>query len=61
MGFILNFLKNLGFLIVAGIVLYILFPTMVGQVFQMFGVIFGPLAIVILLVAALPKRKRSRY
>jgi hypothetical protein len=60
MQFIKDFGRNLIFLIVIGIVLFIVAPGMMNQVFQLYGALFGPLIIVILVVAALPRRQRSR-
>ena len=55
----MSFLKKLGrnllFLIILGIVLLVLFPTQMSQVFALYGAIFGPLAILLLIAAALPK------
>ena len=55
MKFLLKLLRNLAFLIGIGIVLYILFPEMMSGVFQLYGKIFGPLALLALVVAALPR------
>lgn len=61
MRFVSDFIRNLVILIVIGIVLLVVFPNMMGQVFQLFGGIFGPVIIVILVVAAaLPRRRRNR-
>lgn len=59
MQFLTNWLKNLGFLLIIGFVLFIAFPDMMKQVIELFGMVFGPLILVILLVAALPKRRRG--
>jgi len=58
MQFVKRFLLNLALLVVIGIVLFILFPDMMRQIFQLYGLLFGPLALVILVVAALPRRSR---
>jgi hypothetical protein len=55
--FLKNFLKNLGFLVVIGIVLFFVAPDMMRQVFDAFGQLFGPLAIIMIIVAALPRRR----
>ncbi len=60
MQFLKAFLRNLVFLFVLGIVLLILFPTQMSQIYQLYGALFGPIALLMLLVAALP-RKRRRY
>lgn len=57
MTFLKKLLRNLAFLIVIGIVLLILFPDMMSQVFEIYGAIFGPLALLILIVAAVPRNK----
>jgi len=55
--FLKNFLKNLGFLVVIGIVLFFVAPDMMRQVFNAFGQLFGPLAIIMIIVAALPSKR----
>jgi len=55
--FLKNFLKNLGFLVVIGIVLFFVAPNMMRQVFDAFGQLFGPLAIIMIIVAALPSKR----
>lgn len=57
MQFLKNFLKNLGFLVVIGIVLFFVAPDMMRQVFNAFGQLFGPLAIIMIIVAALPSKR----
>ena len=59
MQFLKNFLKNLGFLLVIGIVLFFVAPDMMRQVFGAFGQLFGPLAIIMIIVAALPSRRKK--
>ncbi|HBO33526.1 MAG TPA: hypothetical protein DD636_02095 [Anaerolineaceae bacterium] len=60
MEFFKNFLKNLGLLVVLGVVLLLVAPDMMRQVYDAFGQLFGPLVIVMIIVAALPRRKRTR-
>ena len=55
--FLKNFLKNLGFLVVIGIVLFFVAPDMMRQVSDAFGQLFGPLAIIMIIVAALPSKR----
>ena len=57
MKFLLKLLRNVAFLVGLGIVLYILFPEMMSQVFKLYGAIFGPLAFLALIVAAIPRKK----
>jgi len=59
MQFLKNLLRNLAFLIVLGLVLLVIFPDIMKQVYQFFGLLFGPLVILIVIVAA-PPRRRTR-
>jgi hypothetical protein len=59
MSYLGNLLKNLGLLIVIGIVLLMLFPDMIRQVFGLYGQLFGPVLLgLIILVIALPRKRR---
>lgn len=58
MRFLKDFLRNLGLLLVIGLVLYVLFPDIMRQVFQIYGALFGPVVILIIIVAALPRKRR---
>lgn len=61
MEFIKDMLRNLFLLLLIGFVLFVLFPGMMGQIYQLFGALFGPLVIILLLAFALPRnRRRSR-
>lgn len=60
MQFLKDYLRNLLFLILLGVALYFLFPDMMRQIFELYGLLFGPLAIVALLVIALPRGKRKK-
>ena len=60
MEFLKDLLRNLAFLIAIGIVLYIIAPDMMKQVFQLYGMLFGPIAILLVIVAAVPRKKRSK-
>lgn len=42
-----DFLRNFIFLILIGIGLYFLFPETMGEVIKLYGVLFGPIAILI--------------
>ena len=56
-----RFLKKLGcnllFLVVLGGGLYMLFPEQMAPVFDLYGMVFGPVALVVLILAALPGRE----
>ena len=60
MQFVKDLLRNLAILIGLGIVMLIFFPDIMTQVYQLFGALFGPLIILIIIVAALPRKSRSR-
>ena len=60
MRFFLDLLRNLGLLLIIGLALFIIFPDMMRQVFQLYGAIFGPLVIILIVVMALPHKSRSR-
>ena len=59
MQFIKDFIRNLLILITIGVVLFFMFPDMIKQVFELYGMLFGPLALVVLIVIALPRKKRN--
>lgn len=52
------FLRNLGLLVVLGGGLFILYPDVARQVFELYGALFGPIAILFVVVAALPRKRR---
>jgi preprotein translocase subunit SecY len=54
-----NLLRNILLLGAIFIVLLIVSPTIMSQVYDMLGQLFGPLLIVMVIVAALPRRSRS--
>ena len=55
-----GFLRNLGALLIIGLVLFVLFPDMIKQVFHLYGALLGPLFILMLIIAALPRKRRNR-
>lgn len=60
MQFIKDFLRNLLILLLLGAALYFIFPDMMKQVFELYGMLFGPLALVMLLAIALPRKKSKK-
>jgi len=60
MDFLKGLLKNLALLIGIGIILLILFPNQMSQVYELYGGLFGPIAILILIGAALPKKTSKK-
>ena len=60
MEFLKGFLRNLGLLLIIGMILFILFPDMMKQIFQLYGALLGPIAIIVVIVAALPRKKRRK-
>ena len=60
MDFLKGLLRNLAFLICIGIILLILFPSQMSQVYELYGGLFGPIAILLLIGAALPRNTRKK-
>lgn len=60
MQFLKDFLRNLAILVIIGIFLLIAAPDMMRQVFELLGALFGPILILLVVVAALPRKRRSR-
>jgi len=58
MEFLKNLLRNIIILVAIGVFLYFASPDIMGQVYNLFGSLFGPLAIIMLVVLALPRRSR---
>lgn len=57
MEFLKRFLRNLFLLLVIGIVLYVVSPGIFNQVAEVYGLLFGPVIVVFLIIAAaLPRR-----
>ena len=56
--FLRDFLRNLGLLVVLGVFLLVVYPDMTRQVFELYGALFGPIAILLVVVAALPRKRR---
>ena len=57
-----NFLRNLAFLVGVGVVLFIVAPDAMKGVFQVYnGLGILPIFILLVVIAALPSRKRSRH
>ena len=61
MDFLKGFLRNLALLAGIGIIIYLIEPDMVMQMFEAYWLIFGPIALLFLVVAALPQRKGKRH
>lgn len=56
-----NFLRNLALLVVLVLLLFIIFPDMMKQVIGVYnGLGFLPIIILVLMVAALPRRRSRR-
>ena len=59
MSFFKALLRNIAILIVIGVAMLIFMPEVMSEVYKTLGALFGPLLILMVIVAALP-RKRSR-
>lgn len=60
MQFLRDLLRNLAILFVIGLVVFIMFPDIMKQVGEVYSSLFGPLAILMVIVFALPRRRRSK-
>ncbi|MEX2161431.1 MAG: hypothetical protein WD751_05900 [Anaerolineales bacterium] len=60
MQFLKDLLYNLGLVALAALILYILFPEQAGAMYQMYWMIYGPIILLVLLIYALPGRRRRR-
>ena len=58
MEFFKRFMINLALLAAAGLLLLIFFPDIMRSAYSLLGALFGPLLILIVIVAALPNRRR---
>jgi len=58
MAFLKKLLINLIFLVGLGVFLFIMYPDIMKQVFELYGALFGPIAILFVIVAALPRKRR---
>lgn len=60
MDYLKSLLRNLAILLGFGLLIYIAAPGIVGLVYQTLGLLFGPLAILLLILAALPYRRKKK-
>jgi len=60
MEYLKVFLRNLGLLVLIGVVLLILLPAQMTDIYKLYGAIFGPVAILIVIVTALPNRRSKK-
>jgi hypothetical protein len=60
MRFLINLLRNLALVIVVGVILYLWKPNVVANVFFDYVGYFGPLLALLIVVFALPLRKREK-
>ena len=58
MQFLKDLLRNLAVLLVIGVVLFAISPQQMSRIAEVYGGLFGPLAIVLLIILALPRRRR---
>jgi len=57
--FIKDLIRNLILLAIIGFVLFLLFPDMMRMFFQLYNGLFGPVLIILIIIAAaLPRRRR---
>ena len=56
--FLKNFLFNLAILIGIGLILFIAYPEWMKGIYEVYALLFGPLAILMVIVTAFPQRRR---
>ncbi|MBN1801329.1 MAG: hypothetical protein JW891_07475 [Candidatus Lokiarchaeota archaeon] len=61
MSFLKALLRNIAILIVIFLAMLIFMPDVMSQVYSTLGALFGPLLILMVIVAALPRKRRGRY
>ena len=59
MAFLKGFLRNLVFLAGLGLVIYLIEPEMVKGAFEAYWMILGPIGILLILIMALPQKRRK--
>jgi len=59
-AFVKNLLFNLLAIFLLGLIVYLIYPEIMGQVFYAYGELFGPLAILMVIVFAIPRKWRSK-
>jgi hypothetical protein len=60
MDFLKGFLRNLALLAVLGFIIYLIEPDMVRQVTEAYWMILGPVGIILVIVAAIPQKRKAR-
>ena len=60
MDFLKRFLKNLALILGLGLIIYLMYPDVVKQVLEAYWLILGPIAILFVIGAALPKRQTRK-
>jgi hypothetical protein len=58
MRFLKDLIRNLIIVVAFGIILYLMFPSIFGSAFSFDWVLFGPLLIVMVILFALPRKRR---
>jgi len=59
MKFLRKLVINLILIVVLFLVVYIIYPDIMGQVFQTYWMLFGPIGLLLLVVTALPRSRRG--
>ena len=60
MQFIKDLLRNLALLLLIALVLFVIFPDIMRQIVQLYGLLFGPVILLLLVAFALPRRRSGR-
>jgi len=59
MAFLKGFVKNLLFLAGLGLIIYLIEPEMVKGAFEAYWMILGPIGILLIIVVAIPLRRKK--
>ena len=60
MVFLKGFLRNLALLVALGLVIYFMYPDVVMQTLEAYWLILGPIAVLFVIIAALPKKRTKK-
>ena len=60
MDFVKGFIRNLAIMFGLGLVIYLIEPEMVRQVIEVYWQILGPIALLFVFIAALPRKRTNK-
>jgi len=60
MAFLKGLLKNLAFFAGLGLIIYLIEPEIMKGAFEAYWMILGPIGILLIIVAAIPQRRKTK-